>query len=218
MRKKLFIFTVVSLMVCLIGFVGFAYAWDDDHHGKSKHGHLYLYQKIVPTDPTTGAEVVCLDPSDPNVSYPYPCSPVNDLNWSIVRRGAWGKMEYKFWGPIFNFEFEGHRLEHGKSYTLIYYPDNWSPGSGLIYLGSDVADKHGNVHIGGSLDTGDLPAPYDENSLANPPGAKIWLVLSSDICFRGYYAPYIKNHENLDKYLFADDLIKFDSPENRDCY
>jgi len=47
MRKKLLILTVVSLMVCLIGFVGFASACshDKDKDEKSKPGHLYLYQK-----------------------------------------------------------------------------------------------------------------------------------------------------------------------------
>jgi hypothetical protein len=192
MKKKLFILTVVSLMVCLIGFVAIACACDDDGDGKSNQRHLYLYQKTPQQDPHNDF-------------------PLNDQNWPIVTRGAWGKMEYKLSGPIFIFEFEGKKLEAGKSYTLIYYPDN--PFGGLIYFGSDVADKHGNVQIGGSLDTGDLPASYDFNY---PVGAKIWLVLSSDICFRGTAAPFIKNY-TLDKYLFEEKLITFDSPEDRDC-
>jgi len=137
-------------------------------------------------------------------------------------------MEYKSSGPIFKFEFEGHRLAPG-SYTLIYYPENFASGSRLIYLGSDIANKGGHVHIKGSLDTGSLPAPYasdfncipgldDQGTLIclEGSGAKIWLVLSSDICFRDDSAPYMKNW-NPDKYLFGDDLIIFNSPENRDC-
>lgn len=235
MKRKFFIMAVVGLMVCLIGFGGSAYPCDHEngHWGESNKGHLKLYQKIVPT------YAVCLDPSDPAVSYPYPCSPVNDQdpNWIIPLRGARGKLEYRFSGPIFYFEFEGHRLEPGQSYTLIYYPDNWFSGSGLIHLGSDVADKHGNVQIRGSLDIGSLPALYDDNCIkmldenenpildenGNPicdknlSGAKIWLVLSGDICFRGFYAPYMIGW-NPDKYLFEDRLITFDSPEDRDCY
>jgi hypothetical protein len=127
-------------------------------------------------------------------------------------------MEYKFSGPIFIFQFEGKKLVPEQSYTLIYYPDNWG-GNGLIYLGSDVADKHGNAEIGGSLDIGDLPAPYDDNSRTNPSGAKIWLVLSSDMCFRSvnsFDAPHMINW-NPEKYLFGKEFINFDSPVNRDC-
>jgi hypothetical protein len=214
MKKKLFILAVVGLMVCLIGFVAIAGAWWDDHdkykEGKSKHGHLYFCQKE-----NLQCDIGWGSPIDP------PCAPLNDQYLDCSKRGAWGKMQYKLSDPIFKFEFEGHglkTLEPDRSYTLIYYPDNGS-GSGLIYLGSDVADKHGNVHIAGSLDTGDLPAPYDMNYYTNPPGAKIWLVPSSDICFRSqvnFSAPYMKAW-NPDKYLFGDELITFDSPENRDC-
>ena len=97
-------------MVCLIGFAAVGYACDGKN-GKSKQGYVYLYQKTVPTDATTGAEAACLDELDPNVTYPYPCSPVNDLNWNTVTRGAWGKMEYKFSTSIFKFEFKGKRLD-----------------------------------------------------------------------------------------------------------
>jgi hypothetical protein len=214
MKKKLFILTVVGLAVCLVGFVTVASANDKDTNGKSKPGHLYLYQKIVPTD------VVCIDPYDLTTTYSsYPCSEVNDQNWDIVRHGGRGTLEYKFLGPIFNFEFEGHGLVPGESYTLIYYPDNWQSGMGLIYLGSDVAKGHGNVHIAGSLDIGDLPALYDDNSRTNPPGAKIWLVLSSDMCFRSvnYFDAPKMIKWNPDKYLFADEFITFDSPVDRDC-
>lgn len=210
MKKKLSILAVVGLMACLIGLVTVVYA-GEGNNGKSKN--LYLYQKI-PTN------VVCIDPYDPTYTYDlYPCSAVNDQNWEIYPHGAWGKMEYKFSGPIFNFEFEGHHLKSGESYTLIYYPDNWGPGKGLIYLGSDVAKGDGNVHIAGALDTGDLPAPYDDNSRTNPSGAKIWLVLSSDICFRivnSDLAPRMIDWHP-ENYLFAEKFITFDSPENRDC-
>ena len=88
---------------------------------------------------------------------------------------------YNLSGQTFDFDFEGHDLTPGVSYTLIYFPDNielafpevcW-PGNGIIALGSDVAKHNGHVHIKGSLATGNLPASFDGNS-----GAKIWLVLS----------------------------------------
>ena len=49
--------------------------------------------------------------------------------WSIVDGGAWGKMKYNLAGPTFDFVFNGHDLEPGNSYTLLYYPDPW-PGEG----------------------------------------------------------------------------------------
>lgn len=220
--KKLFILTVVGLMVCLIGFVDIASAWDHDHGkdkmGKTKTRHLYLYQKC---------------PQEPNVDFcipdVFPIPPLHDQYLDRVHHGAWGKMEYKSEGAIFKFEFEGRGLkplEPGdRSYTLIYYPENWSSGMGLIYLGSDIADKHGNVHIKGSLDTGNLPAPYDYNfypdyTAPDPTGAKIWLVLSSDICIRRDSSPPKMIGWHPDKYLFEEDLITFtdtDFDPNYDC-
>ncbi len=129
--------------------------------GKSKIGHLYFYEK---------------DPSD----------------WSIMLDGAWGKMQYNWRGPAFKFVFNGHDLEPEKDYTLIYYPDPW-PGTGLICLGSAISNEEGDVHIMGSPDTGDLPTIDDLNHPENTghaecietstciEGAKIWLVLSSDV-------------------------------------
>ncbi|MFC1948545.1 hypothetical protein ACFLXY_11580, partial [Chloroflexota bacterium] len=98
-------------------------------------------------------------------------------SWEIVEDGAWGKMKYNLSGETFDYVFNGHGLEPGCEYTLIYYPDPW-PGEGLICLGEGTADKGGNVHIKGSKDTGDLPMTGDDN---HPDGAKIWLVLSEDV-------------------------------------
>lgn len=128
--------------------------------GKSNIGHLYLYEK----------------------------TPVDDGPWDIVEGGMWGKMKYNLSGPTFDFVFNGHGLPIGQEYTLIYYPDPW-PAIGLICLGSGVVtacdeeedcvdDGSGNIHIKGSVDTGDLPNEFDENS---QDGAKIFLVPSGDV-------------------------------------
>ena len=120
--------------------------------------------------------------------------------WEIVENGSWGKMKYNLEGPDFNFVFNGHGLENGSEYTLLYYPDPW-PGTGLICLGTGTADEFGDVHIKGSVDTGDLPAAFDANE-----GAKIWLVLSSDVdCDNAAMAGW-----NPTEYLFEYDLITFD--------
>mgnify|MGYP001098461716 CR=1 FL=1 len=98
-------------------------------------------------------------------------------SWEIIEGGAWGKMKYNLSGEEFEFVFNGHGLVPGTDYTLIYYPDPW-PGNGLICLGTATADEYGDVHIMNTVNTGDLPAAYDDNY---PDGAKIWLVLSADI-------------------------------------
>jgi len=124
-------------------------------------------------------------------------------SWNIVEDGAWGKMKYNLAGSTFDFVFNGHGLELGYEYTLVYYPDPW-PGNGLICLGDGTANGDGNVHIMGSVDTGDLPASGDEND-----GAKIWLVLSSDVDCKNQYM--IGWHPT--EYLFEHNLITFEDTD-----
>lgn len=138
--------------------------------GNSNIGHLYLYEK---------------DDTDPE--------------WPIIEDGAWGKMKYNLSGEEFEFVFNGHDLEVGYDYTLIYYPDPW-PGTGLICLGSGTANEKGDVHIAESVNTSDLPACFDENT-----GAKIWLVLASDVdCDERLMTGWTP-----EEYLFENALITF---------
>jgi len=124
--------------------------------------------------------------------------------WEIVDGGAWGKMKYNLSGSTLDLVFNGHGLEAGGDYTLIYYPDPW-PGEDLICLGSDAANPGGNVHIKASVDSGDLPASDDDNV---DDGAKIWLVLSDDVdCDDD---PTRMVGWNPTEYLFEHDLITFD--------
>lgn len=124
-------------------------------------------------------------------------------SWEIVDEGSWGKMRYVIKGDAFNFVFNGHGLESGSDYCLIYYPDPW-PGEGLICLGSGTVNEEGNIHIAGTVDTGDLPAESDENE-----GAKIWLVLSSDVdCENQLMIGW-----NPTEYLFEYDLISFNADD-----
>jgi hypothetical protein len=130
--------------------------------GKSNIGHLYLYEKDSSVTNEAG-------------------------DWSIVEGGMWGKMKYNQSGPTFDFVFNGHNLPIGQEYTLIYYPDPW-PAEGLICLGSGTVticeeacicyeSGGGNIHIKGSVDTGDLPnTDIDDNE-----GAKIFLVPTAHI-------------------------------------
>jgi len=129
-------------------------------------------------------------------------------SWDIVKGGAWGKMRFNFSGPTFGFVFNGHRLQPGKNYTLIYYPDkegNPWPRTDIIFLGNGTANKGGNVHIADSAELNtDLPIAADINK-----GAKIWLVLSTDLDFEtntmfGW---------NPTEYLFEHNLITYDDTD-----
>jgi len=128
-------------------------------------------------------------------------------DWSIVQDGAWGCMQYRPEYKTFAFWFGAMYLEPCTDYTLIYYPDqdpaipDWHWGAGLICLGEGTTDGDGRIHICGTPDTGDLPKAYDWNS-----GAKIWLVLSSDVdCDNQVMTAW-----NPTEYLFEGDLITFD--------
>ena len=127
----------------------------------------------------------------------------DNASWEIVEDGAWGKMKYNLSGETLDFVFNGHELEPGTDYTLIYYPDPWL-GNGLICLGTGMVNDEGNIHIMGSVDTGDLPIEADENE-----GAKIWLVLSADVdCDAQKMIGW-----NGTEYLFEYDLISFDATD-----
>lgn len=129
--------------------------------------------------------------------YLYEKDPVTS---EILEGGAWGKMKYNLSGAEFGFVFNGHGLVPGENYTLLYYPDPW-PGVGLICLGAGLANGGGDVHIMASVDTGTLPAELDENS-----GAKIWLVLSSDVdCVNDTMLGWTPT-----EYLFEYELITFE--------
>ena len=141
-----------------------------------------------------------------NVAHLYFYEKTGEPDWEIVEDGAWGKMKYNLTGPEFDFVFNGHGLETGSTYTLIYYPDPW-PGDGLICLGAGLANEGGDVHIMGSVDTGDLPKEEDANYEA---GAKIWLVLTDDVQCPSDGGSGAMMGWNPTEYLFEDDLVTFD--------
>lgn len=140
-----------------------------------------------------------------NVGHLYLYEKTGEPDWEIVEGGAWGKIKYNLSGSRFEFVFNGHYLEAEYEYTLIYYPDPW-PGEGLICLGSGMANANGDVHIRGSVDTGDLPSEDDDNF---QDGAKIWLVLSDDVdCEEALMTGWSPTF-----YLFEYDLITFDDTD-----
>jgi hypothetical protein len=192
MKKKTLVLVIALTMV--FGFASFASAKRCfDPHPKGPTGFLYLIEK--------------------------------DADWKPVLEGAYGKMHYNLWGEEFNFWFEGHGLIQDQEYTLIYYPDPW-PGEGLMCLGSGIAHGKmgGNVAIWGRKDLGtDLPASGDANATpvgdSGAVGAKIWLVLSSDVDCGDPAVPESKPHMNFwnpSEYLFEFNLITYYHTEVED--
>jgi hypothetical protein len=128
----------------------------------------------------------------------------NPSNWQPMQTNEIaGEMVYSTEGPEFSFVFDTFGLNPADNYSLIYYPDPW-PGWNLIVLDSGTPDQDGNLHLENSLDTGDLPAPFDANY---PDGAKIWLVLSSDVS-TGSPQRMIGWHQS--QYLFENNLITYE--------
>jgi len=127
--------------------------------------------------------------------------------WEIVEDGAWGKLKYNLEGPTFDFVFNGHGLEVGANYTLIYYADPWPGNNPGALIANGTANDEGNIHLAGSLDLGmDLPDSGDGNY---PDGAKVWLVLSDD--YDG--ATCQMTGWNPTEYLFEYDLISYNDTD-----
>lgn len=197
MNRKIMMGMVAILITGFLAFPAMAKG-PSKPAGKSNVGHLYLYEKMPDYD---------ADP-DPEVARTFP--------WLIVEGGMWGKMKYNLSGPTFDFVFNGHGLPIGQEYTLIYYPDPW-PGTGLICLGSGIVteceedciegESGGDIHIKGSVDTGNLPIEGDEN-FEN--GAKIFLVPSSDVdCDNQVMTGWTGDDAN----LYEGALITFDDTD-----
>jgi hypothetical protein len=127
--------------------------------------------------------------------------------WEISEDGAWGKLKYNLKGQTFDFVFNGHGLEIGANYTLIYYADPWPGNNPGAFIASGTANDEGNIHLAGSLNLSmDLPHPDDANY---PDGAKVWLVLSDDYDV----ATCRMTGWNPTEYLFEYDLITYDDTD-----
>lgn len=156
-------------------------------NGEERSGVLYLFEKTpLPADPQSGP-------------------------WPIVQGGAWGILRHNLWGEDFRFDFHGRNLGPHTEYTLIYYPDPW-PGAGLICFAAGRSTAAGNLSMADfDFEIGtSLPAQGDANFSANYPsgavGAKIWLVLSSDVDCNARQMIDWKPA----KYLFEFNLINFE--------
>jgi len=130
--------------------------------------------------------------------------------WEIVEHGAWGKMKYKLSGPAFDFVFNGHELNPGGDYTLIYYPDydggNPWPRVDIRCLAHGAANEEGNIHLAEAVElNSNLPMSYDYNT-----GAKIWLVESSAVECE---PTNTMSGWNPTEYLFEYDLINYEDTD-----
>lgn len=121
----------------------------------------------------------------------------NPSDWTFVWDGAWGKLKGNVAGDSFKFVFNGHLLQPGEGYSLIYYPEpqtTWPWPVTVITSGE--ANSEGDVHLKGMVDLGE--------DLTN---AKIWLVLTDDIV-DGSLSGW-----NPSDYLFEHNLINYDDTD-----
>ena len=138
------------------------------------------------------------------------------LTWDVISGPNAGvaMMKYMPENDEFYFQIMGRKLAPNTNYTLIYYPDPW-PGNNLICLGAGTSTFEGKLRINGydcpsspyysdPVSTGNMPASYDWNYGY---GAKIWLVLSSDVQCGGA-TPHMTAWNPSD-YLFENVLIQF---------
>ena len=143
----------------------------------------------------------------PNL-YLYPKVSAETPEWETQwEADAWGKYNFTMDGQSIAGVFNGHGLVADTDYALISYNDPWSASPQMVVIGSDVADRHGNVHIKtGPVDLGtDVASPiYDWNGEGD--GYKIWLVLSADITGARFSA------WNPDAYLFENNRIGATAP------
>ena len=177
MKKFLILVVVVAMMAALIVTPVMA-AGKNGQSGKSNVGHVYLYEK--------------------------------NADWEAVADGAWGKYNYKLSDDGKETEvsgvFNGHGLDAGVDYSLIYYPEvapnPWPTGGyEVVFIGNDMANKGGNVHITGAAIIGESDDQPTIGDYVGMTGDKIWLVLSSDL------TDSVMTGWNPSEYLFDDDLI-----------
>ena len=115
--------------------------------------------------------------------YLYEKTPASEGAWPIVEDGAWGKMIALRFYKMF-FVFNGHQLIADTAYTLISYKEPGSdwPATDCVLLGNGTADADGNIHIMGVIPSLVYNTyPTETSDEYNGTGAKIWLVLSSDM-------------------------------------
>ena len=107
-------------------------------------------------------------------------------SWDPIIDGRWGLLT---WDGTGAFDFSGHGLTAGTSYTLIYYPEPQTTWPWPVTpLDTDTAAGDGTISLSGSL-----PASLS--------GIKIWLVESTDIV-GGSMSGWDPS-----KYLFESNLI-----------
>ena len=138
-----------------------------------------------------------------------------DAAWNVILDATCGYLRYNKEGPTFKYRFKGQGLDPNTGYSLIYYGDkpnrfvNWGGNYPGALIASGTTNAIGKIHLNGDVELNmDLPSPCDINIAEG--GAKIWLVLSSDVDCEGQSMI----GWNPTEYLFEYDLITFDDTDD----
>ena len=100
--------------------------------------------------------------------------------------GGHVNLTYEPVGSRFEFTLRAYGLQRNTDYSLIYYADPWPGNNPGALIVSANTNWWGSLYLRGSTELNmDLPHPDDANyappCACDPcPGAKIWLVPSSD--------------------------------------
>lgn len=126
-------------------------------------------------------------------------------DWNIIDDDdIFGTLVYVTSGPTFDYTLTAQGLQPNTNYSLIYYADPWPGNNPGKFIGLHTTDSSGVINGAGSPNLNmDLPSSPDPN-----PGAKIWLVPSSD--YNGVDALTDWNPAN---YLFEYNTITYNDTD-----
>ena len=161
--------------------------FDIEIYGEQLNGAVLKGAQLVPKDEEGGEWVI---------------------DWTSYGAGIKGHLEYNVKGSTFDYDFEGTAPLANTEYCLIYYADPWAGNNPGALIDYGTTDTNGDIELTGSIDLGmDLPATGDAN-----PGAKIWLVTSSDYN-GGAKSTGPMTSWNPDNYLFELGYIQYDDTD-----
>ena len=156
----------------------------------------YLFEHNLITYDDTGVDCaagvgrICLDNKNPE-------------GWARIDDSRIGCLCYNLAGEEFEYSFCASGLDASTDYSLIYYADPWPGDNPGALIGIGTSDGAGNIAMSGSEEL-DMDLP-ESTADTNYPGAKIWLVPSSD-----YDAGDMKMSAwNPTNYLYECELISY---------
>ena len=138
------------------------------------------------------------------------------VTWAEIS-GETATLIYNPTGTPFSYTVDGKVPMESTEYALIYYADVVPTGSttpGVVgkIIAVATSDATGTIHMDGTRVMESIPYAEDANSFVGSnspgnPGAKIWLVPTSDIIPGTEATPKTLNWNNFANYLFEENMV-----------